>query len=213
MKDHVRFDSLENQGQVVKLHAGLTHLHMLYEDLEDNRYYHFVLDKNMVIESVLGLTDVKKMFAPDAIQWLEPAALPDNAVKFSFRLNDSNYSFDRHGDVYLDQDKVGKAGQSCFSGSLPHITAELSLVCRDRMFVCGVDNEYREQVFVELAHPFSVETDVLRQYHLNHGSGDLYVTTMAGDKTDRKIWIGGHLTSYSGETAGKTRPYLETFSF
>lgn len=213
MKDHIRFDSLENQGEVVRLFADTSHLHMLYKDIEAARYYHFVLDKGMVIESVLELSDIDKMFHCESVRWLEPLQLPDGGVKFTVRYQDSNYSFDRHGDIYLDKDKVGRLNTLSITENIGCVKAEISASARGLMFVSGVDTEYHEQVFMELVHPFNAETDIKRRYFLTHGTGDLTVSTMSIDKSERKVWLGGRITTYTDDVVELTRPFLETFSF
>lgn len=213
MKDHIRFGSLENQGEVVKLMAEPSHLHMLYKDIEDNRYYYFVLDKGMVIETVLLLSDISKMFDEDDVSWMKPTALQDGGVKFTLRYHDSYYSFDRHGDIYLESEKVGCQSLSIVTEDMGSVKAEISVRTRDLMFVAGVDTEYHEQVFMELVHPFNPQSDIKRRYFLTHGSGDLSVNAMAVDKAERKVWLGGRITTYADSVVSSVRPYLETFSF
>lgn len=219
MKDHIRFDSIQNQGEVVKLYADKTNLHMIYKDIEDSTFYYFTLDKDMMIESVLTLRTGELDVDLNDVFWYNPTPIDTGGVRFYVSTSDARYSFNNHGDLCFENNRYGGSPKELtvsakFEELFPYITIEHVSSCRDRQFVTGVDNEYHEQVFVEVMSPGESVTDVSRLYYLNSPKGDLVVKTIISDKTDRKVWLGGSITSYNQQgDILNISPYLETFSF
>lgn len=95
--------------------------------------------------------------------------------------------------------------------ALEGVTIEHHVQRNNTLYVAGVDDTYKEQMFLEVLLGKDV---AVRKYNLRSDLGDLKVNTINIDSQLNRVYLGGEIEVYDGEdTYVKSYSYLESFNF
>jgi hypothetical protein len=202
---------LQNRGSILFVYSDKMHIYVIYHDLEGDGLYKFVLDKQLVIESVHELDAPDRFKAYSEIHWHKPIHQSNGCLAFpgAVTVGKDTYTF-----VVNDMDVLQMSAQTCpphvFAllpmDSLQDIEVEFHIQKSNTLYAIGYHKETHDQVFVtiDLAHDA-----VLRKYTLYSGLGEVIANTINIDRTDGRVYIGGLIRD--PETRETVRPYFEQF--
>lgn len=220
------FLKIQNNGVVLFTHADKFKLYIIYNDVADNKFYHFTLDKYFIIEAVaeLNVGDVFPLHT--YVHWYQPK-LSENGSYFykgiihvdnefrNFEINDNGVMHvgecpENINGEYGDgkHDKITKY-LGIDTDVLPTVRFENMSTKGDKIYLLGLDTKYNEQVFIAYDR---TQGNIVRKYHLNSGLGDIRALTVNADPSDDRVYVGGAIDVYDDEDNFLySTPYVETF--
>lgn len=209
--DNKNFFDLDNEGLIHHVHSDGYHIHLIYEDTEDDKLYRLMLDKSFII---LAAAEVTLPFPITELvfnKWTRPGLDNYNEVVFKGSLThlDNSYRFSLANDV-LNFEGITSTMDNFGFGSLPclkGIIVDSHVQKGNLLYVIGWNESTKEQVFIE-SH--MGEDTARRRYVLASEKGNLILHSINLDPWCNRIYVAGQLELKDTE---KCVPYLETFCY
>lgn len=210
MKESTSFSQLKNRGSVLFIYSDKMHIYVIYHDLEGDRIYKFVCDKQLIIESAHELKVPEHFMDYTDLHWHKPTlrggdfhysgAVVINGKTHTFQINDV--------DELIVSTEV--CSPNVFSllpmDSLTDIEVEFHIQKSNKLYAIGYHKQTTQQVFVLVD---IAQDKILREYTLSSGLGEIIANTINIDQTDSRVYVGGHIRS--PETKETIQPYFESF--
>lgn len=217
MEDYKSFLDLDNKGSVLFIFSDRNNIFAIYEDMEDNCFFLFMMDKNFTIEatSEIKLPEELKGKHIDWTGWFRPFQTPTKSyyfngicnvdgVSYKFKIDDASVMTLVGVESYRQDSSFNQL--SCLEG----IKIESHARKANILYVVGFDSKYKEQVYCVV----DTDKDVcVKRYHLRSDEGDLKVNTVNVDTNERRVYLCGEVSRYN-ETDDSflfSTPYVEMF--
>lgn len=192
MKEATSFSQLKNRGSVLFIYSDKMHIYTIYHDLEGDRIYKFVCDKQLIIESAHELKIPPQFLDYSELHWHKPTLRGgDFHYSGAVVIDKKTYTFQIN-----DVDVLTISAEACspntFSllpmDSLKDIEVEFHIQKSNKLYAIGYDKKTLHQVFVLVD---IAQDKILRQYTLHSGVGEIIANTINIDQTDSRVYVGG----------------------
>lgn len=218
MDDYKSFLELDNKGSVLFVFSDKNNIFVVYEDMEDEVFYMFQLDKQFIVEAISQIVLPKSFIGRkiDWLRWFAPTQQVNKCysfqgicqvegVNYKFKIDDSSVLtvVDKEDSFTLD---IPADVVKC----LPGIKVESFSRKKHIVHVIGLDTKYNEQVYcvVDLDKEICV-----RRYHLRSDVGDLKVRSVCVDTHEERVYLCGEISRFDevDDSFLFSTPYVESF--
>lgn len=215
MQDHKSFFQLDNNGIVHHVHSDSYHIHMVYEDTEDNKLYRLTLDKDYMVASCTQVQTPAPVSELQFIKWHRPGVDQQNEMVFTGCVTtdagDYRFSIDDSNFTLVAPVKINESFGFQDLAALNGLEVDFHVQKGNLLYVIGWDLYMKSYAFAEV----HLGTDkAIRRYTLESDDGQLLVRSLNIDPWCGRIYIAGEIKSTSTEQEQSTsRAYLETFCY
>lgn len=218
MDDYKSFLGLDNKGSVLFIFSDRNNIFAVYEDMEDNCYYMFMMDKHFIIEAISAilLPDEFKGKKVEWLKWFKPYQQANKCYSFSgiCKLDNVSYRFTINDTSVLtlgsEEKLLPDSVQRDFK-CLQGIEVEsFSQRQNGVVHLVGLDTKYKEQVYCVV----DLDKDIcVKRYHLRSDEGDLKVNMVNVDTHDMRVYLCGEVSRFNeaDDSFLYSTPYVETF--
>lgn len=216
MDDYKSFLDLDNKGSVLFIFSDRNNIFAVYEDMEDNCFYMFMMDKNFIIDAISEIKLPKEIKGQTVswVKWFRPFQHTNKCYSFAgiCEVNGVSYKFniDEASVLTLVCEEKLRPEPFYASKCLDGIEVESYFRKQDALHVVGLDTKYKEQVYCVV----DLDKDIcVKRYHLRSDLGDLKVNTVNVDAHERRVYLCGEVSRFH-ETDNSflySTPYVETF--
>lgn len=219
MEDYKNFLELENQGSIIYIYADRYNIFVVYEDIEDKKFYLFSLDKGLIVEAVHEIKFPEEFEDADVewVHWYNPkhadfggyifrGVLIIDDVTCHFEINDKAelILFDREIPYKYDPAKMLKDEL----GYVENLKPEVFAVKNGRTHIAGVNSD-SEQVYCVVD---TNKESCVKRYTLHSDVGEIKVNAITVDTHDNRVYLAGEINRYNTDGSYQNSiPYLEMF--
>lgn len=212
MQENKSFFELDNEGVIRHVHSDGYHIHLVYEDTEDDKLFRLLLDKDYMIRSAAEITTPCSVADIHFKKWTRPGLDSYNEVVFkgSLKTPTTSHKFSIGTDELVFDNNTGSPENFGFGslGCLKNIQVDSHVQKGNLLYVIGWNEVSNEQVFIET---HIGEDKARRRYVLASEKGNLILHSINVDPWCNRIYLGGELVVIDNET--QCKPYLETLCY